>query len=222
MRITLLSLPLTLLLAGCDTHHTIVIDQPEPLKVNITFTGHLVIEDARKNLEEIHGEKPRNVVRPEDIGLPSAPGTSLNRAPGGQPLAQNDPWAETLPVSLTARPRDLTATRLFVAAADDVKGAMAARSSQIQKLLDDKLVGESHTGLLVARGTLSKEQEGVVAAENADRASLYRAEAAAKNVPSEQVIQGYYMARLGYAKKGNWFEVYNKEKSQWEWQQWNR
>ena len=58
-----------LIIAGCTTH--VIVEQPKPLDININFTGHLdlVIHDARENLEQITGEKPTNVVRPEDIGL---------------------------------------------------------------------------------------------------------------------------------------------------------
>jgi hypothetical protein len=84
------------------------------------------------------------------------------------------------------------------------------------------LVGESHTGLLVPRASLSPGQQALLNAENADRAELYKLEAAKKNLPADQVILGYYLARLEHVNKGTWVERYNKSTGGWEWFQWDQ
>jgi uncharacterized protein YdbL (DUF1318 family) len=99
---------------------------------------------------------------------------------------------------------------------------MAARHSQIAAMLDSQLVGESHTGFLVPKGSLSANQQAVVDAENADRTELYKLEAAKKNTTVDQVALAYYMARLEHVNKGTWTERYNKATGSWEWFQWNR
>jgi uncharacterized protein YdbL (DUF1318 family) len=99
---------------------------------------------------------------------------------------------------------------------------MAARHPQIEALLASQVVGESHTGTLVARGSLSASQQALVTAENTDRAELYKLEAAKKQTPLDQVITSYYLARLEHVNKGTWVERYNKATGNWEWFQWDR
>src|SRR5215212_10092109 len=74
MRIVLALAAVSLPLAACNPNVTI--KQDKPMVININFNGHLdlVIHDARQEMEAITGEKPRNTVRPEDIGLPPAEG----------------------------------------------------------------------------------------------------------------------------------------------------
>jgi len=62
---------------------------------------------------------------------------------------------------------------------------------------------------LAARGVLTPEQQKLVDAENADRTALYAAEAKAKNSTPDEVALAYYLARLGYAKAGAWYEKRN-------------
>jgi hypothetical protein len=38
----------------------------------------------------------------------------------------------------------------------------------------------------------------------------------------DQVILGYYLARLEHVNKGNWVERYNKSTGGWEWFQWGQ
>ena len=99
---------------------------------------------------------------------------------------------------------------------------MAARHPQIQTMLDSQLAGESHTGYLVSKATLSASQQSLMDAENSDRLQLYKLEAVKKNAPLDQVALGYYLARLGHVNKGNWVDQFNKSTGSWEWFQWNR
>jgi uncharacterized protein YdbL (DUF1318 family) len=180
----------------------------KPVDINLNITGRLevVITDARKVEEEITGSKPKRTVRPEDIGLPPAP--SVKSDAGG---AMNADQADAGSIALVASDPE-----------QQLIEQMAARHPQIQTMLDSQLVGESHTGYLVPKATLSASQQSLMDAENSDRLQLYKLEAAKKNAPLDQVALGYYLARLGHVNKGNWVDQFNKTTGSWEWFQWNR
>jgi uncharacterized protein YdbL (DUF1318 family) len=180
----------------------------KPVDINLNITGRLevVITDARKVEEEITGSKPKRTVRPEDIGLPPAP--SVKSDAGG---AMNADQADAGLIVLVASDPE-----------QQLIEQMAARHPQIQTMLDSQLVGESHTGYLVPKATLSASQQSLMDAENSDRLQLYKLEAAKKNAPLDQVALGYYLARLGHVNKGNWVDQFNKSTGSWEWFQWNR
>jgi len=180
----------------------------KPVDINLNITGRLevVITDARKVEEEITGSKPKRTVRPEDIGLP--PASSVKSDAGG---AMNADRADAGSIVLVASDPE-----------QQLIEQMAARHPQIQTMLDSQLVGESHTGYLVPKATLSASQQSLMDAENSDRLQLYKLEAAQKNMPLDQVALGYYLARLGHVNKGNWVDQFNKSTGIWEWFQWNR
>jgi uncharacterized protein YdbL (DUF1318 family) len=180
----------------------------KPVDINLNITGRLevVITDARKVEEEITGSKPKRTVRPEDIGLPPAPSDKSDA--GG---AMNSDLAQAGSIVLVASDPE-----------QQLIEQMAARHPQIQTMLDSQLVGESHTGYLVPKATLSSSQQSLVDAENSDRMQLYKLEAAKKNAPLDQVALGYYLARLGHVNRGNWVDQFNKSTGSWEWFQWNR
>ena len=180
----------------------------KPVDINLNITGRLevVITDARKVEEEITGSKPRRTVRPEDIGLP--PASSVKSDAGG---SMNADQADEGSIVLVASDPE-----------QQLIEQMAARHPQIQTMLDSKLVGESHSGYLVPKATLSASQQSLMDAENSDRLQLYKLEAAKKNTPLDQVALGYYLARLGHVNKGNWVDQFNKSTGSWEWFQWNR
>ena len=203
-------------LAGCLQTRSEVAVKPVDINLNITGRLEVVITDARKQEEEITGQKPKRTVTPEDIGLPAAaPAASSDAAsPGASPHA----WRDALPGVL------LVADVYADASADRAQliQRMAARHRQIEALLDSGSVGESHTGLLVAKGSLSASQQALVDAENADRTELYKLEAAKKSTTPDQAALAYYMARLEHVNKGTWVERYNKSAGAWEWFQWDR
>src|SRR5690242_8599117 len=95
-RTALALLTTTALLAGCNTRHEIVVNQPKPMEVNVNLSGRLelVVTDARKDLEQIEGAKPKRIVTPEDIGLPAtvagppAPATTRPGARGTESAPQ--------------------------------------------------------------------------------------------------------------------------------------
>jgi uncharacterized protein YdbL (DUF1318 family) len=205
------------LLVGCLQTKNEVEVKPVDINLNITGRLELVITDARRQEEAITGSAPKRTVRPEDIGLPPAP-TPTSDATGHGAILTDDG---------SALPGVVLVADIYRVDASSDRGAqlirqMAERHSQIAAMLDSRVVGESHTGLLVPKGSLSANQQAVVDAENADRTELYKLEAARKNTTVDQVALAYYMARLEHVNKGTWVERYNKATGSWEWFQWNR
>jgi hypothetical protein len=203
-------------LAGCLQTKSEVDVKPVDINLNITGRLELVITDARKEEQQITGSAPKRTVRPEDIGLPA----------GSVPTSKAEPGA-TIAHSNAPAPRLMYVADLFAAAdSGDTKAQliqrMAARHAQITAMLDSQLVGELHTGFLAARGSLTPAQQALMDAENADRAALYKVEAAAKNTTQNQVALAYYMARLEHVNKGNWVERYDTTSASWKWFQWER
>jgi uncharacterized protein YdbL (DUF1318 family) len=205
------------LLIGCLQTKNEVEVKPVDINLNITGRLELVITDARRQEEAITGSAPKRTVRPEDIGLPPAP-TPASDATGSGAIPTDDG---------SASPRVVLVADIYLVDASGDRGAqligqMAARHPQIAAMLDSHLVGESHTGFLVPKGSLSANQQALVASENADRMELYKLEAAKKNTAVDQVALAYYMARLEHVNKGTWVERYNKATGSWEWFEWNR
>lgn len=202
-------------LVGCFQTKSEVQVKPVDINLNITGRLELVITDARRQEEEISGEKPKRTVRTEDIGLPPMPVPKSDATRSGTTLRDG---GRVIPVRLAS---------FYAAAAGSDRQAQliqqrAARHPQIEAMLNNQLVGESHTGVLVPRASLSASQQALVNAENADRVELYKLEATKKNMILDEVTLGYYLARLEQINKGTWVERYNKSTGRWEWFQWER
>jgi len=202
-------------LVGCLQTRSEVEVKPVDINLNITGRLELVITDARRQEEQITGTKAKRTVRPEDIGLPRVLGPRSDATRPGASLTDAGP---AFPVVLGG---------LYAAAPGSDRQAeliqqRAARHPQIEALLNSRLVGESHSGVLVPRGSLSASQQALVNAENTDRAELYKLEAGKKNTTLEEAALGFYLARLGHVNKGTWVERYNKATGSWEWFQWDR
>lgn len=204
-------------LAGCETRHTIVVEQPKPLDININLSGRLelVVTDARQDLEKITGEKPARTVSPEDLGLPAEshpvpPGSTAN-IPESPALALTDSAVMYL--------ADFRAP-VNMATEDELLSRMAKRKEEVRALLDAKVAGEAHTGMLAVRGKISDAQQSILTTENNDRKELYRIRSEKTGVAVEKVALEYYRQRLGYAKKGDWYERFDKSADKWIWAQW--
>lgn len=202
-------------LVGCIQTRSEVEVKPVDINLNITGRLELVIIDARRQEEQITGTKAKRTVQPEDIGLPRVLGPKSDATRPGASLADAGP---AFPVMLAS---------LYAAAGSSDRQAeliqqRAARHPQIEAMLNSQVVGESHTGVLLPRGSLSASQQALVNAENADRAELARLEAGKKNTTVEEAALGFYLARLGHVNKGTWVERYNKATGSWEWFQWDR
>jgi uncharacterized protein YdbL (DUF1318 family) len=202
-------------LLGCLQTKSEVEVKPVDINLNITGRLELVITDARQQEETITGAKPKRTVRTEDIGLPPLLGPKSDVMPSGAILTDDRPSFQVRLAGLAA-----------AAASSDRQAQLvqqrAARHPQIEAMLNDELVGESHTGALVPRASLSANHQALVNAENADRAELYKLEAAEKRTTVDEVILAYYLARLEHINKGTWAERYNKSTGRWEWFQWDR
>jgi len=205
------------LLVGCLQTKSEVEVKPVDINLNITGRLELVITDARRQEEAITGSAPKRTVRPEDIGLPQVPTPTSDNTGTGTILTDDDSPLPRVVLVADIYPVDASSDREA-----QLIRQMAARHPQIAAMLDSHLVGESHTGFLVPKGSLSANQQAVVDAENADRTELYKLEAAKKNTTVDQVALAYYMARLEHVNKGTWVERYNKATGTWEWFQWNR
>lgn len=207
-------------LAACgpiQTRNEVVIKQEQVIQVNVNLHAdiNVVITDARRDMQRIKGQQPVRKVSPADIGLDAD--TTLPAGPtssAGTAIEPDQPVVTLAAFSVpAARP---------VARDDDIKAAMASRNAQIRALLDTRNAGEAHTGLLEKRGALTAEQQKLMEAENKDREELYKIEAQRKGITVDKVALGYYLARLEYAKKGDWYERFNKQTKAWEWAQWNQ
>ncbi|HWN56706.1 MAG TPA: DUF1318 domain-containing protein [Methylomirabilota bacterium] len=196
--------------SGCGPVQTKSEVDVKPVDINLNITGRLevVITDARKQEEQITGSAPKRTVRPEDIGLPaSTPTSDAGRS------------------AMMASQKYENAARLVWVADDSEQPLiqqMAARHQQVAAMLNGQLVGESHTGFLVAKASLTPAQQAIVDAENADRTKLYQLEAAKKGTTVDQAALGYYVARLEHVNKGTWVERFNKSTGSWEWFQWDK
>jgi len=205
------------LLVGCLQTKSEVEVKPVDINLNITGRLELVITDARRQEEAITGSAPKRTVRPEDIGLPQVPTPTSDNTGTDTILTDDDSPLPRVVLVADIYPVDASSDREA-----QLIRQMAARHPQIAAMIDSHLVGESHTGFLVPKGSLSANQQAVVNAENADRTELYKLEAAKKNTTVDQVALAYYMARLEHVNKGTWVERYNKATGTWEWFQWNR
>jgi uncharacterized protein YdbL (DUF1318 family) len=203
-------------MVGCIRTRSEVSVKPVDINLNITGRLELVITDARRQEEEITGTRPKRTVRPEDIGLPPVPAPKPGAIGPGAMLADPGPVPTVVLASL-AYAGEVGSDRQ-----PQLIQQMAGRHPQLKAMLDGQVVGESHTGFLVPKASLSASQQALVTAENADREELYKLEAAKKKVTVDEVALGYYLARLEHVSKGTWVERYDKSSGRWEWFQWDR
>ena len=203
-------------LLGCV--HTKSEVDVKPVDINLNITGRLevVITDARKQEEQITGSAPKRTVRPEDIGLPASP----------SPTSDARDARDAVTVASRYDEIDYERSARMVWVADDSEPQliqrMAERHQQIAAMLNGQLIGESHTGFIVPKTSLTPSQQAIVDAENADRTQLYQLESAKKGTSVDQVALGYYLARLEHVNKGAWVERFNKSTGSWEWFQWDK
>jgi uncharacterized protein YdbL (DUF1318 family) len=91
-----------------------------------------------------------------------------------------------------------------------IKERMAARIPEINALKDQGLVGENNKGLLEYR-TAKKPKQNLIANENKDRSTVYRAIAKSQGAPLELVAKkrAQMIAQNGAA--GHWYQKPNGE-----------
>ena len=113
---------------------------------------------------------------------------------------------------LAALVMSVTLPRLAAEDLGVVKQRMAQRLAEVDALKERGAVGENNRGFLEARGALSGQEGGVVAAENSDRESVYADVARRTGHTPEQV--GHARARriAAASKSGVWLQ---DESGQW-------
>ena len=205
------------------TDNTVHFTQDKPLRWNLNTNANLnvVVTDAR----QICSKSPVSRQFQQCLGPPTLAWTSTPRSRAHRRAAISPGAA--IPVSSNTRlfrsNRSRTAFRAPLAQVDDLKASMKERHAQVRALLDSHNAGEAHTGLLESRGTLTADEQKLLTAENDDRTALYKIEAEKRGEALDQVALHYYLARLNYAKKGDWYEKFNKEKEgSGEWMQWDK
>ncbi len=203
-------------MVGCLRTRSEVAVKPVDINLNITGRLELVITDARRQEEEIAGAKPKRTVRPEDIGLPPLPAPKSGAIGPGTMLPPHGPAPSGVLASIDCAGETGGDRRA------QLIQQMTGRHPQVTAMLDGRVVGESHTGFLVPKASLSANQQALVNAENADRNELYKLEAAKKKATLDDVVLGYYLARLEHVSKGTWVERYDKSTGRWGWFQWDR
>jgi hypothetical protein len=182
-------------LIGCIQTKSEVEVKPVDINLNITGRLELVITDAWQQEEKIAGAKPKRTVRTEDIGSPPVLKPKSDVIPSGATLTDDGP---VLPVRLAS---------LYAAAASRDRQAQlvelrAARYPQIETMLDNQLVGESYTGALVPRASLSANYQALINVGNADRVELYKLEAAEKNTTVDYDVREQSPWGLFYQETG--------------------
>jgi hypothetical protein len=97
-----------------------------------------------------------------------------------------------------------------------------ARMGEVQTAKNSRLLGENRYGLLTVMrlppGEYGKRVEALVAAENADRSALMKAEAASRRVPLATVEAEQAAEWRARAFPGEWIEEQQSDKS-WRWTQ---
>ena len=83
---------------------------------------------------------------------------------------------------------------------------MQERLPEIDRLLQESLVGEGNRGILEARAELSEEQARLVAAENQDRIAVYRAIANRAGQSIEEVARQRALQIRTRASPGIWLQ----------------
>ena len=99
----------------------------------------------------------------------------------------------------------------------EIAAGRRLRSGEIQSLKNDRIVGEDRDGYLDLRQKPKDAKflayaEGIVAAENADRAYIYLANAQAQNKPLEMIEADYAKLWRDRAFPGEWTQ---KEDGSW-------
>ena len=97
------------------------------------------------------------------------------------------------------------------------------RMSEIQKLKDNRFVGEDHRGLLHLRekpaGDWGEYVERTVNAENEDRTILMRRTAKDTNRALHEIQEEQWKLRTDKAYKGEWVELPGENSSTYKWEQ---
>jgi uncharacterized protein YdbL (DUF1318 family) len=208
-------------LGGClQTHNDVVISQPKPLEVNVNLNGKLtlVVQDANSDMDFIasdsnHGTNDTKPAGPKTSVNKPVPTKALKTGPG-QPSSYFVP-AETPAFIIFA---DATAT----ISQSDILNHLRADFAENRKLLAAHLVGEAHTGYMVARESMTRAQRAFMAHDNRWRKRLYELRAAQTNQPLATIGLIYFKIRLKFVPAGAWVQQYDNSIGQWVWVHWKK
>lgn len=89
---------------------------------------------------------------------------------------------------------------------DAVKARMEERVATVDAMKDRKVVGENNRGFLEARGAVSPADDKIIADENSDRRTVYRALAAQTGVDSNTVGRQRAQQIAIRSKRGVWVQ----------------
>lgn len=96
-----------------------------------------------------------------------------------------------------------------VVRAEDRKSVLARmeqRLPSVDALKARGIIGENNRGYLEARATLKGDEQGVVSAENSDRAALYESVAKEQGISVEQVGRGRAQKIAAGSRRGVWLQ----------------
>jgi len=100
--------------------------------------------------------------------------------------------------------------------AEEIVQRQRNRMAEIQELKNNRIVGESHRGLLEIRtlpgGDWGAHVKETVEAENYDRTFLMRAEARRKDILLPKVQKEQWLRRLELSFEGEWIEILDPNK----------
>ncbi|HEY5552193.1 MAG TPA: YdbL family protein [Opitutaceae bacterium] len=99
---------------------------------------------------------------------------------------------------------------LVAQAADDagtINRRMAERLPAIDALKERLVIGETNSGMVEARSTVTAEEEQLVAAENSDRAAVYALIARAQSTSAEAVGKARARQIAERSKPGLWLQA---------------
>ena len=207
---------------GClSTHNDVVIQQQKPLEVDVNLNGKLtlVVHEAHDDLSYITGQAPSPA--------PAAAAGPATRASASEPPS-------TLPSATGARqPSSFNTLQsrqsivlLDVFAADagglpdkaTVLHEMRANYPAVRKLKDAQLVGEAHSGYVVALKALSPTQQQTIQKQNLYRRELYQIVAGQTGQSVQAVSLIFFKQWLRFLRPGDWYQK-QKAGGQWVWTQ---
>ena len=207
---------------GClSTHNDVVIQQQKPLEVDVNLNGKLtlVVHEAHDDLSYITGQAPSPA--------PAAATAPAIRASAGEPPSTlPSATGASQPSSFNTLQSRRSMVLLDVFAADagglpdksTVLQEMRANYPAVRKLKDAQLVGEAHSGYVVALKALSPTQQQTIQKQNLYRRELYQIVAGQTGQSVQAVSLIFFKQWLRFLRPGDWYQKQNAS-GQWVWTQ---
>ncbi|NNM86610.1 MAG: DUF1318 domain-containing protein [Phycisphaerales bacterium] len=208
--------------AGClSTHNDVVIQQQKPLEVDVNLNGKLtlVVHEAHDDLSYITGQQPGSSPAAA-TGVPTKtnPGSPASTLPAASGTSQPSSF-NTLHNS-----HSIVLLDMFAATAGGlpdkatVLHEMRANYPAVRKLKEAQLVGEAHSGYVVALKALSPTQQQTIQRQDFYRRELYQIVARQTSQSFQAVSLIFFKQWLRFLKPGDWYQKQNAG-GQWVWTQ---